>query len=295
MVYNSRYRRKRSYRPRSTNQIKRRWNRKKTSSTQKMILSNRRLARKVQKDIEIKYLEDVPAGPPAYTGQYTEGPTVDFQGLDINTNVVGLCPLNGLYQGTDNKSRIGSWITLKRITCRYSVQAGYGNTPPAIPIDPNDVRQYVTICIVADKCPATFDAATQSSLPGWSNIFYTPDPAVFHPNMTFRELSKLDRFKILKKKTVLVKINQPKWTDSTPTPSIDVDTGLLANGTNEVRGSMQIKLPFKFQYDDTLPIPQPTNQNIYIIACSNVRLNPSVSGANLPILKLSCRVAYRDG
>jgi hypothetical protein len=280
----------------SARKIQRRWRKHKygkNTNMKKLILSNRKAINTVRKDIEIKYLQGAAATSPNYVGQYLiQGTaTVDFQGFDtaISPAVVGLRPLDGLVQGTQANQRIGDWIKLKRLTIRYKITSGYYNRPPPLAIGADEVKQYVTIIVVKDMEPTM-------NLPGWSQIFYTQDVDEFHPQSTFKDLTTVvSRFKVLKKVTRVVKVSQPKYIAGGTVSDPSGITGIMNQGKSEVRGSIHIGGGFKFQYDNTGAFTHCTNQNLYILACSNVHGIAGQLNQNLPKLKLSTRVAFRDG
>lgn len=280
----------------SARKIQQAWRKRaRPSATKRMILSNRKKIFKNQKNVEIKYLQTNLAISPTYVGQYTNSNTVDSAGLDQNLAIVGLRPFDGITQGVADGQRIGNTISLKRLTVRYIIKAGYLNPPPLV-ILPSEVKQFVTIVVIKDNDPTNNLTGAANPLPRWEEIFYSQLPAVFNPHTTFKDLIGVqDRFKVLKKITRVVKVNQPTYIGGgTPTDPHGAN-GTLANGTNEVRGSIHLESPYKFNYTDTGAFSHATNQGIYLIACSNVRPLLNQNNSNLPSIQFSTRVAYRDG
>lgn len=285
-----------AHRRSSARTIQKAWRRRaRPSATKRMIMSNRKKIYKIQKNVEIKYLQANAASSPDYVGQYLiANTTVDNAGLDQNLAVVGLRPLDGIVQGTADGQRVGDWITLKRLTVRYIIKAGYLNPPPLV-ILPSECKQLVTICVVKDMEPVSTLTGAANPLPRWDQIFYSQSAANFNPHQTFKDLDGVvSRFKVLKKITRVVKVNQPKFIGAgTPTAPEGI-TGILATGTNQVEGSIHIESPYKLFYDDTGAFTHVTNQNIYLLACSNVRPLLNQNNSNTPSILFSCRVAYRD-
>lgn len=271
----------------SARTIQRAWKRRaRPSGVKRMIISNRKLIKKVAGDIEVKHQQNRLATTPNYVGDYLVDVGIDNLGFDTAAHpaIFGLRPLAGITQGLSGDSsagRVGEWIQLRTIRLRYLIKAGYEDVPP-FQIQSKEVKQKLTIIVIKDMTP-------EQSLPAWSQIFTTAAPQEFNPNLTFLNLKSVqNRFKVLKKVTRTVHVSQPFFG-----PSGEVN-GIFAQGRNQAEGTITLKIPYKFQYTDSGPFNRPVNQSVYVLACSNQAANALQLKLNVPTLSLCSRTAYKD-
>lgn len=278
---------KRNYSARTIQQAWRRRKRAKVSLVTRTVTANRRNIRRINRKIEVKYLDNFLIATPInlFQGQFmTRYVGVDIDGEELGGVSVGLQPLVGMVGGTQDDQKVGNNVTLKRITFRYSVRAGYCTAIPPQQILPEEQQQYVTFAVIHDDAP-------DGTLPKWPAIFKASTGAdhLQHPQNVFLNVDnvgKTSRYRVLKTHTVQVQVNQKYYATSS-------ENALLApTQTSLKRGSFHVQAPYLIKYGGT---QTPMNQNIYVIACSNVIKNTDQNALNMPEICLNARVAYKDG
>ena len=245
------------------------------------VQSNYKKIKNIKRDIQPKHIQSIVASGPYYEGQYTEGARVDYTGSDINSDPVGLMPLHGLTEGTDDNQRIGNDIILKRLTIKLIVRAGHTNIASNGPIFVGDQQQRLVFALVKDLKPT-------GRLPTYSTVFNTMNASLFNPQSNFLNLDFIgSRFKIIQRKSCTVYQNQPYYTNG-----VDISYNHLPSIGSSIKClTMGIKAPFKFKYTSGTV---PGNQDLYLIMCSNVRGLISESFNNLPSVTIASRVSYKD-
>lgn len=282
---------------RAASSIQQAWRKRRRSRTSlitRTVKANRRGIARINRKIENKYLDNFLIAQPSnnYQGQFMNAfAGVDLDGEDLSGENVGLQPLFGLVSGTQDGQRIGDDITLKRITFRYTVRAGYSTAVPPFIVGPNEQQQYVTFVVVHDNAP-------DGELAKWPAIFKTSTGVkdLQHPQNVFLNVDNVgrtSRYKVLTSHTVQVQVNQKYYGTIAAGSDNYPENALLApTQTGTKRGSFHVQAPYGIKYQNSGSTP--TNQNIYVICCSNVVKDTHQNGLNLPEICLNARVSYKD-
>lgn len=265
----STYGRKKYRSGRGSKSIGRAWadkRRRRTSLNARTTLSNYRQIKRLRKDTETKYIENVTANAGnRYGGQTMAVTQIDNEGLDTTGVPIVVRPFTGMGPGTGVSQRVGAWIRIKSLTIKVKFLT---NALVA------DAYNRVGFMVVLDRHPE----GDPPSLMGGAGL--ASDGQILQGSYNVAPLMYQDlnncsgpeaRFKVLAKREGVV---QP----------------IAAGSTSRIfkQWTLTLKNPYKVRYGADGTAIQPDNQQLLIVPWSDSTIAPH------PVVGMACRLRYTD-
>lgn len=234
-------------------------------------LSNRRALRRLNRSVETKMIDTVPASVgTGYGGQWLASQAVDSRGWLANvvaTPVAVLSPWYGVAQGDGADERTGDYITMKSLTYKINFIAANAET--------NRVGCYIVLDTQPSNSQASLSGAP-APLASETILDTGPQASGVMPQR-FQNMDTCAgpqaRYKVLKH--IQTRLSKSTLGTSGVGP---LKPSVIVSGT--------LKAPYRIRYDGTNLLP--ANQNLLFCFYSDSGVAPH------PTFDFRCRFRYKD-